>query len=79
MVEEDIRLDEVLEVIMRGEILEHYPKHRRGACCLLGGTTEARRPLHVDCTTALPMLIVITAYEPKLPKWINPTERRRGL
>ena len=79
MVEEDIRLDEVLEVIVRGQILERYPEHRRGACCLLGGTTKAQRPLHVVCTTALPMLIVITAYQPKPPKWISPTERRRGL
>ena len=32
MVEEGISLDEVLAALQQGEILEHYPEHRRGAC-----------------------------------------------
>jgi len=39
MDEEDIALDEVLEAIATAQILEDYPDHRRGACCLLGGLT----------------------------------------
>jgi hypothetical protein len=35
------------------------------------------RPLHIVCTTALPLLVIITVYEPTLPKWLNPIERRR--
>jgi hypothetical protein len=77
MVEEEIKLDEVLEAIREGEILELYPDHRRGACCLLTGNTRAGRPLHVVCTTAQPLLILITVYEPKPPKWGTPRERRR--
>jgi len=69
MVEESITLDEILEAIDTGQILENYPKHRRGTCCLLGGLTDAGRPLHVVCTTARAVLIVITVYEPKPPKW----------
>lgn len=76
MVEENIVLDEVLEAIATGEILEDYPEHRRGACCLLYGFTRNDRPLHIVCTTARPVLIIITAYEPKPPKWITPTQRR---
>jgi hypothetical protein len=79
MVEEDIRVDEVLEVIRTGAILEYYPGHRRGACCLLGGTTQAGRPLHLVCTTALPTIIVVTAYEPMPPKWVSLTERGHRL
>ena len=75
MVEEDIMLDEVLEAVVGGKVLENYPEHRRGPCCLIGGFTQARRPLHVVCTTAQPVLIVITAYEPKPPKWVTPTRR----
>ncbi len=77
MAEEDIMLDEVLEAIATGQILENYPEHRRGACCLLNGLTQNGRPLHIVCTTARPMLIIITIYEPKPPKWITPTQRRR--
>lgn len=77
MVEEDITLDEVLEAIATGQILENYPEHRRGSCCLLNGLTEDSRPLHIVCTTARPVLIIITVYEPKPPKWITPTQRRQ--
>ena len=77
MVEEDIMLDEVLEAIATGQILENYPQHRRGGCCLLNGLTFGGRPLHIVCTTARPVLIIITVYEPKPPKWITPTQRRR--
>jgi hypothetical protein len=76
MSEEDITVDEVLEAIATGQILENYPEHRRGACCLLNGVTKTGRPLHIVCTTAQPVLIIITAYEPKPPKWITPTQRR---
>ena len=77
MVEENITLDEVLEAIATGQILENYPKHRRGACCLLNGFTRQGRPLHIICATTRPVLIIITVYEPRPPKWITPTRRRR--
>ena len=76
MVDEDITTDQLFEAIASGEILENYPQHRRGPCCLLCGHTVAGRPLHVVCTTALELLIVITAYEPKTPKWSTPARRR---
>ena len=76
MVEEEITLDEVVHTIRHGEILEHYPEHRRGACCLVNGSTDEGRPLHVVCTTGQPLLILITAYEPRAPKWLTPRERR---
>ncbi len=75
MVEEEITLDEVLEALRSCRVLEDYPEHRRGACCLLGGRSAANRPLHVVCTTAQPVLIVITVYEPKPPRWPTPEER----
>jgi len=77
MAEEDILLSDVLEALQRGNVLEHYPEHRRGPCCLVCGYTETRRPLHVVCTTEQPLLILITVYEPKPPKWETPA--RRGL
>ncbi len=76
MLEEEVRLDEVLQAVARAETLEHYPEHRRGACCLLNGNTDQGRPLHVVCTVEQPLLILITVYEPKPPKWVTPRERR---
>lgn len=76
MVDEEITLDEALQAITTGQILENYPKHRRGACCLLYGTTNTNRPVHIVCTTAQSVLIIITVYEPKPSKWVTPTQRR---
>lgn len=75
MAEEDILLEETLVAILSGQILENYPEHRRGPCCLVCGYTDRGRPLHVVCTTAQPLLILITVYEPKPPKWVTPTRR----
>lgn len=75
MVAEDIALDQLREAIETSELLENYPQHQRGACCLLAGQTSGGRPLHVVCTTAQPVLIIITVYEPKPPKWVTPKRR----
>ena len=76
MVEEEIRYDDVLEALSLSQIIENYPEHRRGACCLVYGNTTLERPLHIVCTTTMPVLILITVYEPKPPKWVTPTQRR---
>ena len=75
MVEESISFDEVLQTIATARVLENYPTHKRGPCCLLGGVSDTGRPVHVVCTTAQPTLIVITVYEPRPPKWVTPSER----
>jgi Domain of unknown function (DUF4258) len=76
MAEEEIALDDLLHTISNARLLEDYPDHRRGACCLLQGTDARSRHIHTVCTTANPTLIIITAYLPKPPKWISPTQRR---
>jgi len=79
MVEEGVSLAEVLEAIQSSALLEYYAEHRRGPCCLLNGLTKAGRPLHVVCTTAQPVLVLITVYEPKPPKWVTPRQRSERL
>jgi hypothetical protein len=76
IVEEDIALDEVFEAVAQSQLLENYPQHRRGACCLISGLTRMGRPIHIVCTTEQPTLVIITVYLPKSPKWITPTQRR---
>ena len=73
---EDITLSEVREAIARGQILGNYPEYLRGACCLLYGQTNEGFPLHIVCTTAQTLLVIITVYRPTLPEWISPTRRR---
>lgn len=77
MVEEDIKVDDVYAVVATAQVLEEYPEHRRGACCLLSGNGREGRPVHVVCTTERPWVIIITAYEPLPPKWVTPIQRGR--
>lgn len=74
---EEITLDEVIDAIANSQILEDYPEHRRGPCCLLYGCTKEGRNIHIVCTASQQMLIIITVYLPVLPKWISPVQRRK--
>ena len=41
MAEEEIALDDVLQAIRVARVVENYPEHRRGPCCLICGRTAA--------------------------------------
>lgn len=78
MDEEGITSDDVLQAIRAGHILENYPDDQRGPSCLLNGVCGTGRLLHIVCATQSPVLIIITVYEPKRPKWTSPTKRRKA-
>ncbi len=77
MAEESILLDDVIDALRASEIVENYPDHKRGACCLALGWTRNKRAVHVVCTTSLDVAVIITVYEPKSPKWETPYKRRK--
>lgn len=76
--EEGITVQEIRQAIMAGEVIEDYPQHRRGPCCLVYGRSAAGRDMHVVVTTNKIPPRIITVYEPKPPRWPTPRERRRG-
>jgi len=75
--EEDISLQDIHEVIVNGEIIEDYPTHRRGPCCLIHARVSSGRNLHLVATTERIPPRIITVYEPKHPYWLTPRERRK--
>lgn len=75
MINEDVSLEEVREVLLDAAIIENYPAHKRGSCCLVCRLTSRGRYIHVVCSTSHELAIIITVYEPKEPKWTNPFER----
>ena len=77
MVSDGLLLADVLAGLETSQLLENYPEHKRGACALFGGVAPDGRPIHIVCTTANPVTILITVYEPKPPKWPTPTQRNR--
>jgi hypothetical protein len=66
-----IRVDEVLEAIDAGEIIEEYPEDEPYPSCLIFGRTGAKRPLHIVCAPVLAeqRLVVITTYQPDPDRW----------
>ncbi|MBF0508880.1 MAG: DUF4258 domain-containing protein [Deltaproteobacteria bacterium] len=79
MVNEDVTVQELLSALTGCSVVEEYPDHQRGACYLVCGQASTGRYLHTVCTTDQPLLIVITVYEPKPPKWPTPFSRRKLL
>lgn len=74
-----ISADEVREVVFKGEIIEDYPKDKRGHSCLMFSWTLQKRPLHIVCSPKEAYLGVITAYLPGLDKWEENFKTRRKL
>lgn len=74
---EAITIDDIKAAILNGELLEDYPDDQRGPSCLMLGTTENNRPLHI-VLTILPQIeqvLIITVYIPTRPKWLDPRTR----
>jgi len=75
--EEDFSLHDIHEAINAGEIIEDYPDHKRGPCCLIYANLSNGRNLHLVITTEKIPTRVITVYEPKQPYWLTPKQRMR--
>lgn len=75
LVDDCFALDYIVQALSDAVLLEHYAEHRRGPCCLVFGSARDGRPMHVVCTTAREVAIIITVYEPKPPKWKSPLTR----
>ncbi|KPV62542.1 MAG: hypothetical protein AOA66_1295 [Candidatus Bathyarchaeota archaeon BA2] len=72
-----VTVDEVIEALLAGDVVEDYADDPRGHSCLVLGYTRARRPVHVVCAPKDEFLAVITAYEPSLNKWVPDFKARR--
>lgn len=72
-----ISVQEVRRVVLRGEIIEDYPEDARGHSCLMSGTGEAGRTIHVVCTPKPEYLAIITAYVPETDEWDSEFRIRR--
>ena len=52
-----------------GEVIEDYPDDVRGHSCLILGTGQEGRPIHVVCSPKDEFLAIITAYVPSADEW----------
>jgi hypothetical protein len=74
-----IRIEEVLQALDRGEILEEYPDDVPYPSCLVLGRTATGRPIHVVCApvAAEQRVIIITTYQPDPARWDEEFRHRR--
>ena len=74
-----IHLEEVLQIIETGEIIEQYLDDTPYASCLLLGYTRSGRSLHLVCApvSAEERLILITTYQSDLNRWDQDLRRRK--
>jgi len=73
-----IRVQDVVQSLQSGEIIEEYSNDRPYPSCLILGRTIGGRPIHVVCAPVVAerRLIIITTYEPDPARW-DPEFRRR--
>ena len=63
--------------MLRGEIIEDYPEDARGHSCLILGTGDAGRKIHVVCAPTGEYLAIITACLPERGEWHSEFRIRR--
>ncbi|WP_027718426.1 DUF4258 domain-containing protein [Desulfovirgula thermocuniculi] len=72
-----IEVEDVLTAICAGEVIEHYPENARGESCLILGKARDGTALHIVCAVDNEgRAVIITAYRPTEPKWLNERTRR---
>ena len=73
----NIRVYEIREAILSGEVIEDYPEDKYGPSCLILGFTLAGRPLHLQCSHPSRSIIkIVTVYEPNPQEWVDYRTRR---
>jgi len=73
-----IRVEEVLQALDTGEIIEEYVDDTPYPSCLILGRTGAGRSVHIVCApvAAEERLVIVTTYQPDPERW-EPDFRRR--
>lgn len=77
MFERKIFYEEVLDVILHGNLIEHYPKTEPCPAYLFMGFVREEEPLYVLCGFDGEMVYIITVHWLDPERWIDPWTRRR--
>ena len=72
-----ITTEEIRRTIEQGQVIEDYPEDVRGHSCLLLGSGDSDRPIHVVCAPKEDYLAIVTAYVPDEWEWTDGFRARR--
>ncbi len=67
---------EIEQAILKGEIIEDYPSDKYGPSLLIYGKTKRGKALHIQIAL-LPIISIVTVYEPDPAEWIEGKIRRK--
>lgn len=74
-----ITLDDVMECIKTGKIIEYYPDDYPFPSCLVLGLSASDQYLHVVVGSNMETLWIVTAYYPDPQKWESDFATRKEL
>ncbi len=77
MQQRGILLNDVLQCILNGEIIECYPTDYPYPSCLVLGFIDYGKALHVVCAMGEDNIWMITSYYPDKHEWIENFSKRR--
>jgi hypothetical protein len=77
MMERGILVDDVINALIHGEIIEQYPADYPYPSCLVLGLTLKETLLHIVCGIGDDVLWLITAYYPDPSKWSEDFKTRK--
>jgi hypothetical protein len=78
MQQRGILLNDVLQCILNGEIIEYYPTDYPYPSCLVLGFIDNIKVLHVVCAMGEDNIWMITSYYPDKEEWSEDFRKRRG-
>ncbi len=77
MQQRGIMLDDVLNCVLNGEIIENYPADNPYPSYLVAGFS-GKKVLHVVCAVGEDNIWMITSYYPDKEEWTEDFKKRRG-
>lgn len=77
MQQRGIRVKDVIEAIISGEMIEYYSSDYPYPSCLISGSCKDGKRLHVVCSLGKGNVWMITAYYPNTNEWLEDFKTRR--
>lgn len=73
-----LRINEILESVVNGEVIENYPFTKPFPSCLILGFNKEKEPIHsvIAFDKITQRVILVTVYRPSVDKWVEYRKRK---
>ena len=77
MQQRGIKIKDIINCLSNGEIIEYYEDDYPYPSCLVLGSTDGNKSIHVVCALEGDNIWMITAYYPAKSEWLDDFKTRR--